>query len=76
MYDRVHQPYRAAMCPMLPRLLPLAGREGILGVALSGAGPAVLMIVESEASLGAVRAAIVTALEGLPEAELMTHRLR
>jgi homoserine kinase len=71
MSDRVHQPYRAAICPMLPRLLPLAGREGILGVALSGAGPAVLMIVESEASLGGVRAAIVTALEGLPQAELI-----
>jgi homoserine kinase len=71
MCDRVHQPYRASICPMLPRLLPLAGREGILGVALSGAGPAVLMIVESEASLGGVRAAIVTALEGLPQAELI-----
>jgi homoserine kinase len=71
MCDRVHQPYRASICPMLPRLLPLAGREGILGVALSGAGPAVLMIVESETSLGGVRAAIVTALEGLPQAELI-----
>lgn len=71
MRDRIHQPYRSAICPMLPRLLPLAGREGILGVALSGAGPAVLMIVDSEASLDAARAAIGTALEGLPQAELM-----
>ena len=25
MSDRIHQPYRAAICPLLPRLLPLAG---------------------------------------------------
>jgi homoserine kinase len=48
MRDRIHQPYRSGLCPLLPKLLPLAGREGILGVALSGAGPAVLMIVRSE----------------------------
>ncbi len=39
MRDRIHQPYRAAICPLLPPLLPLAGEHGILGVALSGAGP-------------------------------------
>jgi homoserine kinase len=48
MQDRIHQPYRAAMCSLLPRLLPLAGVAGILGVALSGAGPSVLLIVEAE----------------------------
>jgi homoserine kinase len=46
MEDRMHQPYRAAACPLLPRLLPLAGHDGILGVALSGAGPSVLMILK------------------------------
>ncbi|HTC76454.1 MAG TPA: homoserine kinase [Edaphobacter sp.] len=49
MQDRLHQPYRAKACPLLPLLLPLAdmtGAEdsGILGVALSGAGPSVLLI--------------------------------
>ena len=48
MRDRIHQPYRAALCPLLPQLLPLAGRDGIIGVALSGAGPAVLVIVRTE----------------------------
>jgi homoserine kinase len=71
MCDRIHQPYRAAICPMLPRLLPLAGREGILGVALSGAGPAVLIIVEQEATLDRARAAISKALEDMPEPELI-----
>lgn len=51
MQDRIHQPYRREMCTLLPRLLPLAGSHGIIGVALSGAGPAVLVIVESEGEL-------------------------
>jgi homoserine kinase len=67
MIDRIHQPYRAAVCPMLPQLLPLAGRDGILGVALSGAGPAVLVVVEGDASLpraaGTVRAALGPGME-------------
>jgi homoserine kinase len=48
MRDRIHQPYRSKLCPLLPRLLPLVGKEGILGAALSGAGPAVLVIVRTE----------------------------
>jgi homoserine kinase len=51
MKDRIHQPYRADLCPLLPVLLPLVGQHGILGVALSGAGPAVLVIVDREESL-------------------------
>lgn len=46
MQDRIHQPYRAEICSLLPALLPLAGKSGVLGVALSGAGPSVLVIVE------------------------------
>ncbi len=30
MNDRIHQPYRGPICPLLPRLLPLAGKVGIL----------------------------------------------
>ena len=51
MRDRIHQPYRAPICPLLPILLPLVGEHGILGAALSGAGPAVLVIVDREESL-------------------------
>ncbi len=47
MRDRMHQPYREAACPLLPMLLPLAGEPGVLGAALSGAGPSVLMVLES-----------------------------
>ena len=74
MHDRIHQPYRAAICPLLPRLLPMAGTDGILGVALSGAGPAVLVIVADEAGLAGAAHAIRGALEGLPEPEFMVSR--
>jgi homoserine kinase len=50
MQDRIHQPFRAEVCPLLPRLLPLAGRDGIAGVALSGAGPSVLLLTVSESA--------------------------
>lgn len=71
MCDRIHQPYRSGICPMLPRLLPLAGQAGILGAALSGAGPAVLVIVEGEPSLAPAGEAICAALRDLPEPELI-----
>jgi homoserine kinase len=75
MRDRIHQPYRAAICPLLPLLLPLAGRNGILGAALSGAGPAVLVIVESETVLEAAAVAIrQAAADGQQAAELLICR--
>jgi homoserine kinase len=74
MQDHIHQPFRAPICPMLPLLLPLAGEHGILGAALSGAGPSVLLIVDSEESLPEATAAIRKALEGSMEAELKVCR--
>jgi homoserine kinase len=50
MQDRMHQPYRAKACPLLPLLLPLTDMTddpAILGVALSGAGPSVLLIARN-----------------------------
>jgi homoserine kinase len=73
MRDRIHQPYRAPVCVLLPRLLPLAGNHGILGAALSGAGPAMLVIV-SEESVAEASAAILGAVTGLPEPELLVCR--
>jgi homoserine kinase len=49
MRDRLHQPHRAKACPLLPVLLPLANTHGVLGVALSGAGPSVLLITANPA---------------------------
>jgi homoserine kinase len=58
MADRLHQPYRSEACPLLPALLPLAGSPGVLGVALSGAGPSVLIIYE-RAYAASVRSAVL-----------------
>lgn len=71
MRDRIHQPYRAAICPLLPLLLPLVGQHGILGAALSGAGPAVLVIVKGEAELASAAAAIREAAEAFQQVELL-----
>jgi homoserine kinase len=46
--DRMHQPYRAELCPLLPALQKLAGTAGILGAVLSGAGPSVLIFVDGK----------------------------
>ncbi len=45
MQDRMHQPYRMEACPLLGRLLPLMEEPEIAGVALSGAGPSVLVFL-------------------------------
>jgi homoserine kinase len=50
MRDRIHQPYRMEACPLLRLLLPLTQSSGVFGIALSGAGPSVLFIVESSAA--------------------------
>ena len=44
--DRIHQPYRSPWCPLLPALKELTGESGILGAALSGAGPSVLVFLD------------------------------
>jgi homoserine kinase len=76
MSDRIHQPYRAPICPLLPLLLPLVGVHGILGAALSGAGPSVLVVVDSEANLPQAEAAVRGALQRHEEAELVLCRFQ
>ena len=74
MSDRIHQPYRAPFCPLLPLLLPLVGEEGILGLALSGAGPAVLVVVEAAAHVDRAAAAIRRTAEDKYDVELVVSR--
>jgi homoserine kinase len=74
MRDRIHQPYRAPFTPLLPILLPLVGTHGILGVALSGAGPAVLVIVDEEQSLADASEAVQKAAENRMGMELLVSR--
>ena len=72
MADRMHQPYRAGVCPLLPKLLPVAGQGAVLGVALSGAGPAVLLVVQAAADHRPVEAAVHAVLgDSAGDAELL-----
>ena len=61
--DRIHQPYRAELCPLLPALQNFESRDGILGVALSGAGPSVLMFLDPKASLEKTKARVESRLK-------------
>jgi homoserine kinase len=74
MNDRIHQPYRESICPLLPRLLPLVGKSGILGAALSGAGPAVLVIVDREKNVASASRAIRQILERAMAFEVIVCR--
>ena len=75
MGDRLHQPYRSEACPLLPRLLPLAGQGGIAGVALSGAGPGVLLLTTSQQAASDAINVAAHALEGLGTVEFLVAEL-
>jgi homoserine kinase len=66
--DRIHQPYRAQLCPLLPALQQFANSEGILGAVLSGAGPSVLMFLDPKADPRKIKQRI--------NAYLAAHRLK
>jgi homoserine kinase len=72
--DRMHEPDRAALTPMLGQLRALDGGLPCFGVTLSGAGPSVLVWVREEgveAAAAAVRLAVPDAqvLAMAPDAE-------
>lgn len=47
MHDRLHQPQRESLVPGLKEALALPAMPGLLGIALSGAGPSIVALVES-----------------------------
>lgn len=61
--DRIHQPYRAELCPLLPALDTFDPEDGVLGVALSGAGPSVLMFLNPKVSIEKTRARVESRLK-------------
>jgi homoserine kinase len=75
MGDRLHQPYRSEACPLLPRLLPLAGQAGIAGVALSGAGPGVLLLTTSEQAASDAMNLAAGAAEGLGKVDFLVAEM-
>jgi homoserine kinase len=60
--DRIHQPYRAKLCPLLPCLQEITGEQGILGAALSGAGPSVVVFLDPRFSAQKIRKVIAAHL--------------
>jgi homoserine kinase len=50
MRDRLHQPYRSPLVPGLEEILALDGVDGLIGVALSGAGPTVMAFADAHAA--------------------------
>ena len=58
LHDRIHQPYRAGLCPLLPALQELEERDGVLGAVLSGAGPSVLLFLDPAANPDRVKKAV------------------
>ena len=61
--DRIHQPYRAALCPLLGCLQQLKGKDGILGAVLSGAGPSVLIFLDPRAKAQKVQGFVAAHIE-------------
>src|SRR5262245_57784340 len=49
MHDRLHQPRRESLVPGLADVLALPRMPGLLGIALSGAGPSVVALVDDRA---------------------------
>ena len=47
--DRLHQPYRASLVPGFDEILHLSNIPGLLGLALSGAGPSVIAFCNGRA---------------------------
>ncbi len=51
MADRLHQPYRRGLVPGLSQALATQQCDGLLGIALSGAGPSVIALAHDQESV-------------------------
>ena len=55
--DELHEPHRGPLCPGLDALRGMAGRDGCLGVTISGSGPTTLLWARAEDAAGVAAAA-------------------
>jgi homoserine kinase len=70
--DRIHQPYRAKLCPLLPVLQEFPAGSGVIGSVLSGAGPSMLMFLDADVSPEKTKVRVAKYLEEREmEAELV-----
>jgi len=56
--DRIHEPYREELCPLLPALRVFPEKDGVVGAVLSGAGPSVLMFLDPQVGVEKVSARV------------------
>ncbi len=61
--DRIHQPYRAQLCPLLPLMKAFPPSNGVLGTVLSGAGPSVLMFLDTKQNMERTKARVAKYLK-------------
>jgi homoserine kinase len=75
--DRIHQPYRSPLCPLLPAAQKLGRAQGVVGAALSGAGPSVLIFVDPKQNVAKAERAVAAHFKkhGL-QAELISTEIR
>ena len=50
MHDRLHQTHRASLVPGIREALAIEKQKGLLGIALSGAGPSIIALVDDNAA--------------------------
>lgn len=55
--DRLHEPYRAAVYPQLPRMVADARAAGAIGACLSGAGSAIVAFVDTVSGVARIESA-------------------
>ncbi len=59
--DRLHEPYRAKVYPLLPVLVAAAREAGAIGACLSGAGSSVIAFSDSVAAITRIEGALLAA---------------
>lgn len=64
MRDRIHQPYRAALVPGMAEILDEAPNRGALGIALSGAGPTLIALIQrGDERIGALQSYLIETMK-------------